>query len=709
MVLRLLFVTTLAAALAGCGGKAAPKPAPPGAKHLVLVTIDTLRADRLGIYGNAQVATPNLDRIGREGAFAEQASAHVPLTRPSHVSLMSGRLPFATGIRDNISPAVLPGTPLLAEALKRQGFRTGAFVSSVVLEPASGLNRGFDTYSGTFEGDGGGGAQFLNTLQRRGDLTTADATAWLEEQRKAAPDARLFLWLHLYDPHDPYEPPEPYATRYAGRLYDGEVAFADDLVGRLDAALERLRMRDDALVVVTSDHGEGLGEHGETLHGFFAYQATLHVPLLVRGPGIAKGTRLKNAVPLVDVFPTALALLGVPLPPDAMPAGRSLAAELRGGAALPEPLVYAETLVPLLHFGWSDLRVVREGRWKYVQAPRPELYDLANDPGEKTNLAASEPRRVEAMRTGLTGYLDLERAAGKNGSAAAASPELLEKLGALGYVGGGGPAETATPGADPKDRVEDFRFANDAIRNGLLALHAKRYAESVARFQGVLKRGISSFEIHLYLARALMGLGRAKEAVPHFEEALRRQPQQAAAWENLAAAKARSGDLPGAVASLRKGREAMPDEARLFHAEARLLWDLKRLPEARKAFEAALPLAPQDAKLRCQMGELLRETGDVEGAIARQKEAVALDAKDAGCWNSLGMTLGGNGKPAEAEDAFRRAIALDATSARFAYNLGLILQREGRGVESRPFFEKALALDPGFAPARQRLSELSRP
>jgi len=271
-------------ALVGCGGPA-PSSAPTHARHLVIVTIDTLRADRVGAYGYKDASTPHLDALARDGAMAPEASAHVPLTRPSHVTVFTGRLPPETGIRDNISPAVVPGVPVLAEVLEKAGFATAAFVSSIVLDSSSGLDRGFDVYDDAITGSGGG-AEFLNTLQRRGDVTTTAAIAWLEKSRQASPQGRVFLWLHLYDPHDPYEPPEPWASRFAGRLYDGEVAFADEQVGRLEAALARLGLKDETALVVTSDHGEGLGDHGETLHGFFAYQTTLRVPFLVRGPGI---------------------------------------------------------------------------------------------------------------------------------------------------------------------------------------------------------------------------------------------------------------------------------------------------------------------------------------------------------------------------------------------------------------------------------------
>ncbi|HEY7512299.1 MAG TPA: sulfatase, partial [Vicinamibacteria bacterium] len=405
----------------------------------MLVTIDTLRADRVGVYGGPRDTTPHLDRIAREGAYAASATAHVPLTRPSHATLFSGLLPWQHGVRDNISPGELPPAPLLAEVLKAEGFATGAFVSAVVLAPHAGLGRGFDVFSDDMPA--AEGAAFVNTLQRRGDHTLGEALRWIEEHHARG---RLFAWLHLYDPHDPYEPPEPWASRFAGRAYDGEVAFADELVGRLDAALARLGRREDTLLVVTSDHGEGLGEHGETLHGFFVYQTTLAVPLIVRGPGVKAGARLGLTTGLVDLYRTVLDLAGVAVPATSSAGGRSLAAALRGGAEPPEAAVYAESLVPLLHFGWSDLRVLREGRWKYVQAPRAELFDLAADPGESRNLAAAEPARAAAFQRALARLLAEERQVASAGGGSVPL-DLLEKLGALGYVGGLTPAQTSTP------------------------------------------------------------------------------------------------------------------------------------------------------------------------------------------------------------------------------------------------------------------------
>jgi arylsulfatase A-like enzyme len=320
-----------------------PKPT---ARHVVLVTIDTLRADRLGCYGNPNVATPHLDRLAEEGALALDATVHAPLTRPSHTSMFTGLYPPEHGIRDNVSPSLPEDSVTLAEVLQGVGFHTAAFVSSIVLESQSGLHQGFETYSDQFDvGEESSDVRFLNTIQKRGDETIAEALDWLGSHHA---EGRVFLWLHLYDPHDPYQPPEPYATRYAGRPYDGEVAWSDELVGRLDTALTEAGIRDDTLLVVTSDHGEALGEHGETGHGYFVYETTLRVPLIFRGPGIVPGLRLEVTARSVDLFPTILDLLGLAQPEGLHVSGRSLAEAIRGDDAPPQEVSYAESLMPFL-------------------------------------------------------------------------------------------------------------------------------------------------------------------------------------------------------------------------------------------------------------------------------------------------------------------------------------------------------------------------
>ncbi len=699
-------LAALALLTTSCTSPEPERAPPPKARHLVLVTIDTLRADRLGSYGNRALPTPNLDRLAAEGAMAPDAMVHVPLTRPSHFSLFSGLLPSQHGVRDNLAPPRAGEAPLLAEVLQTAGFRTAGFVSSIVLASHSGLNRGFDTYSDEFDGGEDGEVHMATDLQKRGDEIVEEAVSWLESGAEGT-EARLFAWIHLYDPHEPYDPPEPYASRYAERPYDGEIAWTDELVGRIDAALTRLELRDQTLLSVTSDHGEGMGEHREATHGFFIYQSTLAVPLLFRGPGVVPGGRIPVTVRTIDLLPTLLELVGVPLPAGVALPGQSLAGALHGQEPPPEPLTYAETLEPRLRYGWSDLRSVREGRWKYIQAPRPELYDLENDPGERRNLAEVERSRLEALHASLGEFLAAESTASDPGSPGASLPlDLQEKLGALGYLGGPGAAGAADPGADPKDKIDDYRIVTDLMQRGLVRLNEEDFAGSAELFQELLGRGVRSFELHFYLARALLALERHREAAAQFEQAVGVDPGYPTGWEGLADCRAVLGDLRGAVEAIRSGQESSPREARLRTREARLWRRLGEREKARGAYESALPLAPDNALLRVHYGELLRDMGEVDEAIRRLREAVELDPEPASYWNSLGMVLGAHGRLAEAETAFRQARERDDSNAQYAYNTGLALLRLGRPEEARGLFETTLELEPGFEDARLRLAEI---
>ena len=588
------------------------------AKHVVIVTIDTLRADRLGVYGNSTVATPNLDRLASEGAIAEHAAVHVPLTRPSHISLFTGLYPAEHGIRDNVSPPLGGKVPVLAEILQQNGFKTAAFVSSIVLSRQSGLARGFADYSDKFD-IGEDDARFLNTIQKRGDATVAEVTAWLG----AAGGDRRFAWVHLYDPHDPYEPPEPYATRYAGRPYDGEVAWSDELVGRIDTALASAKLRDDTLLIVTSDHGEGLDEHKESVHGFFVYESTLSVPLLMRGPGITPGTRLKAVTRTVDIMPTVLDLLGLAAQMPKV-SGRSLAGALRGTPQDEEP-TFAESLVPLVHYGWSDLRAVRDGQWKYILAPRPELYDLGQDPHERQNLIDKEPQRARAYRSGIEQRLREEQALLRDtGPAAASVPaDLLEKLGALGYVSSSGPASSRATGADPKDKIEEYQIVNTLMREGLVNLREGRFAASYAGFQQLFARGIDSFEAHYYAARALVGLKRWREAATHYEGALQKLPAYTAAYVGLAEVHLAEGKPSLALEAVRRGLKVAPDDPRLIEREGDVARRMDDPVAAVRAYERVAQLAPKDALVRVKLGEMYRDLGPRGrcGAIATGSRA----------------------------------------------------------------------------------------
>ncbi|MBL8137000.1 MAG: sulfatase-like hydrolase/transferase [Acidobacteria bacterium] len=705
-------MSVLAAALCGgaCGGAAPPAAVPPAApRHLVLVTIDTLRADRLGVYGATTVPTPNLDRIAREGLHAADATAHVPITRPSHASLLTGRFPSEHGLRDNISLPLAASVPTLADVLRAKGYTTAAFVSSFVLSKQSGLDRGFAHYDDTFETGGGDAALFLDSVQRPGDRTIARVGQWLDARpptEKAAPTA---LWVHLYDPHDPYEPPEPYASRFADRPYDGEVAWTDELVGRLRTLLEAHGLWQDALVVITADHGEALGEHGESGHGYFAYETTLRVPFIARGPGLPAGTTIPGIVRAVDVMPTVLDLLGLSASAPAT-TGTSLAPAFRGGAA-PPGTTYAESLTPLVHYQWSDLRVWRDGSWKYILAPRPELYDLASDPGETRDLAAAEPARARALRAALEKVLRAEReratAADTGTTAAALSAETLQKLGALGYMSPGAATGTVAQGADPKDRIEEFSRLNGLMRDGLTLLRGKRFAESAAKLSALRAAGGDSFQVHFYLGRALAGQGRTAGAEASFTRTIERMPSFADAHLALADLRLARKDARGALTALAAGQKVLPADAALVDREGQVWQQLGDRDRALAAWRRVMALAPKDALVRWRAGELLLDLRQPDQALAMFREATTLDPSVPDFWNSLGMVLGGRGAHDEAARAFRDATRLDPKNARYAYNLGLVLQRAGKP-EAVEWFQRTLTLDPAFAPARARLAELGR-
>jgi tetratricopeptide (TPR) repeat protein len=428
----------------------------------------------------------------------------------------------------------------------------------------------------------------------------------------------------------------------------------------------------------------------------------LRVPLIVRGPGIAPGQRLPGLARSVDLLPSVLDLLGVPAPAGWKGSGRSWAPVLRGTASMAasEP-AYAESLLPLLHYGWSDLRAVRDGRWKYIQAPRPELYDLEADPGEKRDLAREMPARAEALRNGLAAHLARER--GVKTDAAGVPADLLEKLGALGYLGAGAPR--SAPGkavADPKDKIAEYKVLNRLVREGLVALRQKDYAASIQRFRELLARGVESFEVHYYLGRALAASGKPREAIPHFEAALVRLPGFSAAYLELAQCRIALGDAPEAIEILQRGQAAAPRDPRLHEREAQVWKRGQHHAQAIAAYRAAIALAPKDALLRVQLGEALRDAGALDDAARALREAVDLDPAPASYWNALGMVLGAAGRLAEAEAAFREALSRDAANAQYAYNAGLAVERQGRAAEARSLYEEAVRRDPSFTPARER-------
>ena len=399
--------------------------------NLLVITLDTTRADRLGPYGYSGIQTPNLDRLAREGVVFEQAATVAPLTLPAHSSLFTGKFPPEHGVRDNGGFFLNPRETTLAEVLKDRGFKTGGFIGAYVLDSKWGVNQGFDTYFDDFDLSKYK-AISLGAIQRPGNEVVDHGLQWLD----SVGSQRFFGWMHLYDAHSPYEPPEPYKTMYRGRPYIGEIAFVDSQVGRVLAYLDAHNLSDRTIVVVMGDHGESLHEHGEATHGFFIYESTVHIPLIIRAPfsEMRGGRRVAEVVRSVDVMPTVLDMLGI-APPKGIE-GVSVSSLMTGAAKELGLESYSEALYPLHHFGWSDLRAMRTGRYKLIASPRPELYDLQDDPGEQHDLFAQREalgnRMLDRLRQRESRFSKPDES---QKQAAEVDPDARARLAALGYVG----------------------------------------------------------------------------------------------------------------------------------------------------------------------------------------------------------------------------------------------------------------------------------
>jgi choline-sulfatase len=440
MVRSLRFPTVvLAASLISACSDDSPAPPPNG---LVIVTLDTTRADRLPAYGADGLSTEVLDRLVREGVVFNQAMSVAPLTLPAHASLFTGLYPPRHGVRDNAAAPLDARHATLAEILQLAGFRTAAFVGSAVLAANRGLARGFETYKD------GAAAGEPTPLRRPGNHVADEAVAWLD----AADASPFFLWVHLYDVHAPQTIPENYHRASGGDLYAGALAFADAQIGRIVEALERRHVLDSTAILVVADHGESLGEHGEFEHGIFLYEGPIRVPFIVRAPGL-RPRRVREVVSLVDVMPTALDLLGKrTVPAD----GVTLVPALRGRSEPPERAVYAESMYAQ-RFGWSPLRMLRTGRFKFIEAPRPELYALDRDPFEEHNLAVDHPTLAAEMRAAL-GIATNEALPARSGLFA-----QRHTLAALGYLSDGPPSR-ATSARDPKDFIQIYNESRARMR-----------------------------------------------------------------------------------------------------------------------------------------------------------------------------------------------------------------------------------------------------
>ena len=487
-VLRRFLILILV--LSSCRGRETPQRVFPSAP-VVIISIDTLRADRLPMFGYDGVQTPHLDALRGDSILFRNAYAHVPLTLPSHVSMLTGRLPAENKVRNNIGYVLDGSVPSIPRLLKEHGYETGAAVSAYVLRGGTGLRRHFDFYEDAISNRGN---VAVGEVQRPGMITARLASDWIVPRAQRP----FFFLLHVFEPHAPYEP-----------TYQADIATADRVVGAFIASLKSAGVYDRAIVIVLSDHGEGLGDHGEPEHGIFVYREAIHVPLLLKLPGGARaGEAVDDPVGLIDLFPTVAELIGITAP---QVTGRSLL-----GPRDPQRRVYAESFYPRIHLGWSELRSLIDGRFQYIEAPRPELFDIVRDPGEKTNVLSEERRVYAAMRDELQRYESAIETPAK------IDPEEAKKLAALGYLSST-PAATAGPLPDPKDRIGEIAAMGRASE----LLRARRYPEAAAAFRAIIEVNPRLTDAWNQLGTAMEASGDLKEAAENYRKAIAAAPELA--------------------------------------------------------------------------------------------------------------------------------------------------------------------------------------
>jgi arylsulfatase A-like enzyme/Flp pilus assembly protein TadD len=687
-------------------------------QNVLLITIDTLRADALGAYGGP-AATPALDRLAADGVRFDFAHAHAVVTLPSHASVLTGQYPFQHGLRDNLGYRLPPGARTAATLLKQAGYATAAFVAAFPLHSRFGLNQGFDVYDDRF-GETRAPTEFVMP-ERPASAVVPLARQWIAEHgangaggAAGAGGARgkvkpWFVWVHLFDPHAPYRPPPPFDTEYAGRPYDGEVAATDAAVAPL---LEDVRRSvRPTLVVVTADHGEALGDHGEQSHGLFAYESTLRVPLIISevGGGVRR-VDLPTSAPIaargatggrqadrdragelssvlarhIDILPTILDAIGQTVPRD-LPGRTLLPAAERRRRSSPQPS-YFEAMSAMLNRGGAPLTGVLLERDKFIELPIPERYELASDPAERTNLAGRSAEKDRALAASLRAFNPAPP-----GQRRAEDPEAVARLRALGYVSGNAPAKARyTEADDPKQLVE----LDGAIHRAIEAFAARRVDEAVRIYQDVLTRRPDMTIAYRHLAFIEWQRGNARAAVDVLERAVRAGATQPALVAQLGAYLADTGRVAEAVRLLEPLAKDPDADADALNSLGIAYVRAGRRDEARRVFERVLELNPDGSVPLENLGMLALEQGDLANARRHFERAIAADPRSSRAHADLGVVAIRTGNRAAALEEWNRAVELDPMNYDALYNLGRTLAANGELTAARPYLEQFLRTAP---------------
>jgi arylsulfatase A-like enzyme/Tfp pilus assembly protein PilF len=704
--------------------------------NVLLVSIDTMRPDHLGCYGYQDIRTPNIDGLAHEGFLFLDAGAAVPLTLPSHTSLLTGLLPITSGVRDNGTFVLSDQFTTLAEVFSERQYATGAFVASFVLDSRFGLGQGFQVYDDDM-GSQSGQSVFL-WPERTADAVNDTALKWFAGVKEP-----FFAFVHYYDPHDPYTPPQPFADAYRENPYDGEIAFTDSMLGVLLNTLKANDLYDNTLIVLVSDHGEGLKEHDEPGHGVLIYQSTMRVALLVKLPrGYGLGgkldvpARIDQPVELIDVFPTILELAN--MKSDRGVDGVSLVPLLKGDR-IASRVLYSESMYPYFYFKWSPLRGVRHNNWKYILAPEEELYDLARDPGEVNNLAPAEPERAAELRANLEAIAGRETEALES-ARRAMSQEDVHQMMALGYLSGGRPklpANIQPEGRDPKYMMKDLETY---LWGGRSLFDKGDFDGAAGLFGQMVLRDPGNPQAHVHLAKALVELGETDIAQAEFRKAIEIDSTHSSAFFPMANIMRQKGDLDRALFYLRLGaslsmetpdvlssigavyvEKGEPDSAiqvleQALEVNPRDPMALQNMgqaylakeepEEAMRWFRATLQVQPQNIKALGNMARVFIQRGLPDSTIYYFERARQVDPTDPTILTNLGSAYRQKGMPAQAGEAFEAALEIEPDDIMALFGLAAVRAQEGRTDEAADLLERILKIDPDFQPALRALQTL---
>jgi len=636
--------------------------------NILLFTLDTTRADHLGCYGYPRIETPNIDRLAAEGFLFQNATSQAPLTLPSHSSIFTGTYPLYHGVRDNGGFYLESDNTTLAEVLQQAGWATSAFIGAFVLDSRWGVNQGCDYYYDNFDL-----AKYktisLDSVQRQGGEVIKAFFDWFEGNGQK----KFFSWIHLYDPHSPYEPPEPYKTRYGDRpwgLYDGEIAYVDSLIGQIVEELEKKGLLEKTLIIIVGDHGESLGEHHESGHGFFIYDATQSVPLIVRIPSSAlQGRVIESQVENVDIMPSLLEFLGLPIPKEVQ--GRSFLPLIAGKSGGTERLAYSETYYPRYHYGWSELKSLRSAKYKFIQAPRPELYDLVQDPGEQSNIYSSSSEEGKRLERDLRTLQEKMSVRGiEDRGPQNLDGDAREKLMALGYIGGfTSSSKLANSGelGDPKDKI----ILYNKIKQAEGASANKEFDDSLKLIDEVIAEDPGIMEARQVKANIYLELDRPEEAIAECQEALKVDEEYEAAIFTMAQAYKR----------------------------------LKKYDEAVAGYNRIIQLDPRDPKPYVNLGEIYCDTKDLDKAIANLQKAISIDPEhSAMAHNLLGSAYLEKKMLEPAEKEIRLSLQMRPNIPDAHHNLGILYEDQGDMEKAMQEYKEEIEIHPAAYPAHFNLA-----